>query len=98
MEASGLTWRLTVSLAAQLIITSALYLAAGAFREALCVSYYRAVSLRRPLSASGLAGGIELYDLLVLAAILKSGFNPVLMAAYCGGVIIGTYVATRMSK
>jgi len=81
-----------------LIIVMLLYLAAGAFREALCVSYYKAVSTKRPWSASGLAGGIEFYDLLVLAAIFRSGFSPVLMLAYTIGVVVGTFLATKHSK
>ena len=75
-----------------------LYAAAGFCREALCVLYYRAVSTKRPLKASGLAGGIELYDLLVLASIIRSGWNPVLLLAYTAGVVGGTYVATLKSK
>jgi len=81
-----------------LVIVAALYLAAGAFRESIVVLYYRAISMKRPLSASGLAGGIEFFDLIVLAAIFRSAFNPILMVAYTIGVIIGTYGATRMSK
>jgi len=74
------------------------YCAAGFFREVLCVLYYRAVSTRRPLSASGLAGGIELYDLIVLASIIRNDWNPTLLVAYTIGVIGGTYCATRISK
>jgi len=81
-----------------MILLALAYLAAGAAREVLCVGYYRAVSTKRPLSASGLAGGIELWDLLVLAAIFRSGFNPWLMVAYTIGVIAGTYLATKWSK
>jgi hypothetical protein len=81
-----------------LVIAGAMYLAAGAFREGLCVSYYRAVSTKRPLSASGLAGGIELFDLIVLAAIFRSGFNPILMLAYTIGVMLGTFAAARYGK
>ena len=81
-----------------MVIASALYMAAGAFRETLCVLYYRAVSLKLPLKSSGLAGGIEVYDLLILAAIFRSGFHPVLMGAYAVGVMVGTYLSTRYSK
>jgi hypothetical protein len=79
-------------------MTAILYFAAGFLREVLCVLYYRSVSAKRPLKASGLAGGLELYDLLVLASIIQSGWNPVLLLAYVGGVVGGTYFATRMSK
>jgi len=75
-----------------------LYFAAGFGREVLCVLYYRAVSTRRPFRASGLAGGIELYDLIVLASIIKSGWDPLLLIAYTVGVVGGTYCATRISK
>jgi len=75
-----------------------LYFAAGFLREVLCVLYYRAVSTRHPLKASGLAGGLELYDLLVLASIIQSGWNPVLLLGYVLGVIGGTFTATKMSR
>jgi len=75
-----------------------LYFAAGFLREVLCVLYYRAVSTRHPLKASGLAGGLELYDLLVLASIIQSGWNPVLLAGYVIGVVAGTFIATKASK
>jgi len=75
-----------------------LYFAAGFGREVICVLYYRAVSTKRPLRASGLAGGIELYDLLVLASIIRSGWNPLLLAGYIVGVVAGTFVATKASK
>lgn len=78
-----------------LLIASILYLAAGAFREFIVVCYYRKVANRMPLSASGLAGGIEFFDLIVLAAIFRSGFHPLLMAAYTLGVMIGTYIGAR---
>jgi len=81
-----------------LVMTTLLYFAAGFFREVLCVLYYRAVSTKAPLKASGLAGGLELYDFLVLASIIKSGWNPVLLLAYVAGVVGGTFTATRMSK
>jgi hypothetical protein len=74
------------------------YAVAGFGREVLCVLYYRAVSTRRPFRASGLAGGIELYDLIVLASIIKSGWDPLLLIAYTVGVVGGTYCATRISK
>jgi hypothetical protein len=79
-------------------MTVLLYFAAGFFREILCVLYYRAVSTKRPLKASGLAGGLELYDLLVLASIIQSGWNPVLLLAYVGGVVGGTFTATKIAK
>ena len=81
-----------------LVMTGPLYFAAGFFREVICVLYYRAVSTKAPLKASGLAGGLELYDLLVLASIIKSGWNPILLLAYVAGVVGGTYFATRIGK
>ena len=81
-----------------MVIASAMYLAAGAFREFIVVCYYQKVTAKKAGPASGLAGGIELFDLIVLAAIFRSGFHPVLMAAYTLGVVIGTYVSTRTSK
>ena len=80
------------------VAVAGVYMVAGAFRESIVVCYYRAVSGRRPWSASGLAGGIELFDLLVLASIFRSGFHPVLMIAYTIGVFIGTYIGTRYSR
>ena len=81
-----------------MVIASALYMAAGAFREILVVRYYGAVSGKKAWRASGLAGAIEVYDLIVLAAIFQSGFHPILMASYAGGVVLGTYFGTRNSK
>jgi hypothetical protein len=81
-----------------LVIAGAMYLAAGAFREIICVTYYKAVTAKKPLSASGLAGGIELWDLIILAAIFRSGFNPLLMLAYTVGVVAGTFVGTKLGK
>jgi len=79
-------------------IACAMYLSAGAFREFIVVLYYKKVTARAAGYASGLAGGIEMFDLIVLAAIFRSGFHPLLMLAYTLGVIIGTYVSTRISK
>jgi hypothetical protein len=81
-----------------ILIASALYMAAGACREFIVVCYYHKVAERKPYSASGLAGGIELFDLLILAAIFRSGFNPALMVAYTVGVMIGTFIGARPSK
>jgi hypothetical protein len=81
-----------------LLLSVLLYFVAGFFREALTVSYYRAVGRKRDYSASGLAGGIELYDFLVLAAVIRSGWNPVLLVAYTVGVMLGTFVSIRMCK
>ena len=81
-----------------LIIASILYLAAGVCRESVVCFYYRKVTDKKPLAASGLAGGIEFFDLVILAAIFRSGFHPALMISYTVGVIIGTYLGTRFSK
>lgn len=81
-----------------IVIASALYLAAGAFREFIVVCYYKSVTARRAGSASGLAGGIELFDLVILAAIFRSGFNPILMLAYTAGVVCGTFYGTKWSR
>jgi hypothetical protein len=74
------------------------YFAAGGFREILCVSYYRSVTRRRDFAASGLAGGLELYDLIVLAFIIQSGWSPYLVVAYTLGVMVGTFCGTRWIK
>ena len=84
-----------------LLLTAAtllIYATAGFFREALTVSYYRAVSRKMDYSASGLAGGIELYDFIVLAVVIRSGWNPALLVAYTIGVMLGTFFSIRMSK
>jgi hypothetical protein len=75
-----------------LVMTGLLYLAAGAFREILVVTYYRLIVKDKRYSVSGLAGGIELYDLLVLATVIKSGWNPVLLGSYVIGVMVGTFL------
>jgi hypothetical protein len=77
-------------------VTVLLYMAAGAFREVLVVQYYKSVGKDKKYSASGLAGAIELYDLLVLATVIQSGWNPVLLAVYVTGVMVGTFLG--MSK
>jgi len=74
------------------------YFAAGGFREILCVSYYRAVSKKKDYAASGLAGGLELYDVLILALIIRSGWSPLLIGTYTCGVIVGTFLGTRYSR
>jgi len=81
-----------------MLIASAMYMAAGAMREFIVVCYYHRVAERRPYSASGLAGGIELFDLIVLAAIFRSGFHPVLMLAYTVGVMVGTFIGARIGR
>ena len=81
-----------------MVIASALYLAAGAFREFIVVCYYKSVTARKAGSASGLAGGIELFDLIILAAIFRSGFHPIMMIFYTIGVVIGTFVSTKTGK
>lgn len=73
------------------IASTLLYFAAGVFREFLVVWYYRSVSRGHRYSASGLAGGIELWDLIVLSIIITSGWNLRLVLAYTVGVVIGTY-------
>jgi hypothetical protein len=74
------------------------YCLAGLSREFLVVAYYRKISRSRAYSASGLAGGIELFDFLVLATIIQSGWNPVLLGAYTLGVMLGTYFSIRTFK
>jgi hypothetical protein len=74
------------------------YFAAGLAREFLVVSYYRQIARARASSASGLAGGIELFDFLVLATIIKSGWSPVLIAAYVAGTMLGTFVAIKKKR
>jgi len=74
------------------------YFAAGLGREFLVVSYYRQIARARAYSASGLAGGIELFDFLVLATIIQSGWSPPLIAAYVIGTMIGTFVAIKKKR
>lgn len=75
-----------------ILATCLLYFSAGAFREAVVVTYYKAIAKNNRSSASALAGGIEAYDLIVLYAILRSGWSPVLLGAYILGVTAGTYI------
>jgi len=56
------------------------------------VTYYRLIAKNKRYSVSGLAGGIEAYDLLVLATVIQSGWNPVLLGAYTVGVMVGTFL------
>jgi hypothetical protein len=74
------------------------YFVAGTIREILCIFYYRAVTRKRDYAASGLAGGIEFYDLLILATIIRGGWSIPLMIAYTAGVMAGTFWATRHSR
>ena len=66
------------------------YMAAGAFREVLVVTYYKLIAKNKRYSVSGLAGGIEAYDFLVLALVIRSGWSPLLLASYVIGVMAGT--------
>ena len=72
------------------------YFSAGAFREVLVVTYYKQIAKNHRYSVSGLAGGIEAYDLLVLALVIQSGWSPILMTSYVLGVVAGTFMG--MSK
>ena len=74
------------------LLTVMAYVAVGAFREILVVTYYRLIAKNKRYSVSGLAGGIEAYDLLVLATVIQSGWNPVLLGAYTVGVMVGTFL------
>jgi len=68
------------------------YFAAGAFREYLVIHYYRQIAKKNRLAVAGLAGGIEVWDLLVLASIISTGWSPLLIGAYTLGVMLGTYL------
>ena len=72
------------------LLTAMAYLAVGAFREILVVTYYRLIAKNKKYSVSGLAGGIEAYDLLVLALVIQSGWSPLLMGSCVIGVMAGT--------
>jgi hypothetical protein len=74
------------------LLTVMAYVAVGGFREILVVTYYRLIAKNKRYSVSGLAGGIEAYDFLVLATVIQSGWNPVLLTAYVVGVMIGTFL------
>ena len=80
------------------LMTVVLYMAAGAFREVLVVSYYKLIAKNRRYSVSGLAGGLEAYDLLVLATVIKSEWNAWLLVGYIAGVVIGTYIGMGHNK
>jgi hypothetical protein len=72
-----------------------IYFLAGAFKEALVVLYYKAMIKRGKQArwrASGLAGGIDAYDWIVLVTVLKSHWTVELIVAYVLGVMVGTYV------
>jgi hypothetical protein len=73
------------------------YFAAGLLRDALGTTYYRAISGKWVLSASALAGGITLYDLLVLATLLKQ-WSVGLAVAYAVGTAAGTTIALKIRK
>lgn len=81
-----------------LTLTACVYFVAGTMREYVLVQYYRAMTGGKSWCASGLAGGIEVYDILVLAYIIKGDWNPVSIAAYTLGVMVGTYFGTRRKK
>jgi hypothetical protein len=88
---------MTPTLLGGLLITLA-YVSVGAFREVLVVTYYKLIAKNRRYSVSGLAGAIELYDLLVLATVIQSGWNPVLLGAYVVGVMLGTLIGMGPKK
>jgi hypothetical protein len=73
------------------------YFAAGVLRDGMSIFYYRAISNRRALSVSLWAGGITLYDLLVLATLLTK-WNLLLAISYAVGCAAGSFMALRRSK
>jgi hypothetical protein len=82
----------------ELAVVAILYFMAGLGREILTISYYRSVIRKKDYSASGLAGGIEAYDFLILATIIRSGWNPLLITSYIIGTMAGTFISMRISK
>lgn len=79
-----------------LTLSLPLYFLAGAMKEALVVLYYKAMGKHGRKArwyASGLAGGIDAYDWLVLVTVLKSEWTVELIIAYILGVMVGTYAA-----
>ena len=75
--------------------TLALFFVLGLVRDALGTFYYRSISSRWDISASGLAGLISLLDILVLAGILF-GNTVVGAIAYASGNALGTLIALRI--
>ncbi len=87
-----------MSLLLSWIMVSLLYFCAGAFREAAVVTYYKLIARNKRYSVSALAGGIEAYDLIVLAAIIKSEWNVALMISYVVGVTVGTFMGMNRGQ
>lgn len=71
------------------------YFCTGLVRDALGCLYYLAVSKEKAKKAGLLAGGIELFDLLVIVSIAKMGWPLELGVAYAFGTALGTYMVIK---
>jgi len=77
------------------MMTLGLFFVLGLVRDALGTFYYRSISSRWDISASGLAGLISLFDILVLAGILFGQTLPGAIAYACGNAL-GTLIALKI--
>lgn len=79
------------------MIPCLLYFVVGLVRDAMATMWYRAVSRSRALQAGGLGTGIEIFDICILAALIRS-WSPELIASYALGTGLGTYIIVKLSK
>jgi hypothetical protein len=83
-----------------MLIGLVIYFVVGLFRDWLATMFYRCVSREWAGSASILSGGITLFDIIIVATVIRSGawLNAL---AYALGSGAGTFIAmknTRLKK
>ena len=74
-----------------------LYFAVGLVRDGMAALYYLSISKRQDWWASGLAGALTLFDLVIIVAVVKSN-RPLLAVAYAAGTAAGTFFALRIRR
>ena len=74
------------------------FFGAGLIRDGLGCMYYICVSKERAKRTAGLAFGIELFDLLVIAGIAKMGWPIKLGIAYAIGTALGNYLVIQYNR
>jgi hypothetical protein len=74
-----------------------IYFVVGMARDALATLWYRSVSESRALRAGGLGVGIEIFDVCILAFLIRA-WSPALIVSYALGTGVGTFIIVKLSK
>lgn len=75
----------------------ALYFCVGLIRDWAATMFYRSVSREWAGSASILSGGITLFDIIVVATVIRSN-NWILAGMYAIGTGVGTLIAMKNTR